>query len=456
MTFEEESGKYSLYECIQLTEANYHRARPRFAIAESANFPGFIAAAQAGKSPRVRGRMVFDLTCLVGAKNVTGIQRVAMEYARAFKAMADAGKIDLEFVAERGSIFEQQQLEVTGSPHEPLRFSSTGAPYQFQFGDQLFVVDMRIHKLETAITAIARARRAGAIITFQIHDLIAMVNTQWTDQKIAVPVLVRWSQILRFADRIVTVSRKVARDVACFVAETSMVGLTPTRRIPVAYCPLGCDPTGIDHTQPNDFDFPRDAQALVAVGTLIERKGLVQLVAAMQMLWDEGTEYCLLLSGGDFHGQRIRQQLSVHPLLNQKLFLSGYLSDASMFEAYRQCSALVYPSLDEGFGLPLVEAAAAGCPVIARDIEIFRETSGGKAFFFPDGGPEAIAAGLRKWFGLTRKQQLKFVPRESLVTWMQSAQMLKAIMFQGAACFSVEVGIKSTVNLVVPGRAGEA
>ena len=118
--------------------------------------------------------------------------------------------------------------------------------------------------------------------------------------------------------------------------------------------------------------------------------------------------------------------------------------------------AMVCASRDEGFGLPLVEAAALGCPIIARDNEIFRETSGGNAFFFDNGDAEKIAEALRKWFALTRKQQLAFVPKESLVTWKQSAEMLKAIMFQRAASFSVEVSIKATVNLAVPGRTAGA
>lgn len=115
-----------------------------------------------------------------------------------------------------------------------------------------------------------------------------------------------------------------------------------------------------------------------------------------------------------------------------------------------RCGALVCASRDEGFGLPLVEAAALGCPVIARDIEIFRETSGGEACFFENGDDGKIAESLRKWVALTRKQQLRYVPKKSLVTWKQSAEMLKAIMFHGAASFSVEVGIKATVNLAVP------
>ncbi len=45
--------------------------------------------------------------------------------------------------------------------------------------------------------------------------------------------------------------------------------------------------------------------------------------------------------------------------------------------------ALVFPSLEEGFGLPLVEAMALGCPVIASDIEVFREIAGDSALYFP-------------------------------------------------------------------------
>jgi glycosyltransferase involved in cell wall biosynthesis len=164
----------------------------------------------------------------------------------------------------------------------------------------------------------------------------------------------------------------------------------------------------------------------------------------------------LILIGGNMGKGNTRAYLSKLPAFGKKLFLPGYVSDAELAETLRRCGALVCPSVEEGFGLPLVEAAALGCPVIARDIEIFRETSGGDAFFFENGDAGKIAEALRKWFALSRKQQLKFVPKKSLVTWRQSAEMLKAIMFQGAASFAVEVGLKATVNLAVPGRTAGA
>lgn len=455
MTFEEASGQYSLYECIQLTEAKYHRSRPQFEIAENANFSTAIANAQTGNSPQLSRRIIFDVSCLIGIRVITGIQRVTLEYVRALAAMAEAGLLELEFVAARNNTYERYELDVQASAHEAPRFLTLGAPFQFHFSDQLFIADIRLDWLDQTFTAVARAKQAGAIVTFQVHDLIAMVNTGWVDPKLTMSIFVRWSQILRFADRIVAVSRKVARDIACFVTATSMVGLSPTRRLPVAYCTLGCDPASLPHVQSKGFVFPSGSPALMATGSFTDRKGTIPLVAAMQMLWDEGLPCSLVVSGMDIDRGAIRKQLSTHQHLNEKLFFPGYLPDAEMFQAYRQCSALVYPALDEGFGLPLVEAAHLGCPIIARDIEIFRETSGGEAFFFENGDAGKIAEGLRKWFALTRKKQLEFVPAKSLVTWRQSAAMLTEIMFQGAACFALDIGVRASMNLVVPRPAGD-
>ncbi len=285
-----------------------------------------------------------------------------------------------------------------------------------------------------------------------IHDLIPLTNTDLVgNEEFSVNFFIGYTQVLRFADRLVTVSRKVARDVACYVSETSMAGLAPTRPLPVAYFTLGSDALPPQVAPDIALPFPVDADTLVAAGTLMKHKGINAFVEAMQLLWAEGCTAKLVLVGGDMGKGNTRRHLSRLPVFGHQLFLPGYVSDAELAAALRRCGALVCPSLDEGFGLPLVEAAALGCPIIARDSEIFRETSGGNAFFFANGGVEGIAAGLRQWFKLTRKQQKKFVPRQSLVTWRQSAEMLKAIMFQGACAFTVDVGINATVNLAVPG-----
>lgn len=453
MTFEEASGKYSLFECIQLTEANYQRSRPAFMPPEDPAFAIFLAQVRTGKAPKLRGRIAVDVTYLLKQSRVTGVQRVAFELIRSFLAMAKAGGMELLFIGLNGTFFEMH--EVSFDEHWP-QFRPTGNRAAFGPGDQVLIVDMMQDDYTDFFHAVYRARQAGALVNFIMHDIIWLVNTAWASDGSAVKILVRWTQILRFADRLICVSRKVSRDVACYGAETSMVGLTPTRSLPVSYFTLGCDPVLSEETQASEPAFPVDGNTLVAVGTFTTRKGLVQLFGAVQQLWAEGSDARLVLIGMDIGAANTRRFLTDQPEFNKKLFLPGYVSDIDMKFALENCGALVYPTLDEGFGLPLVEAARLGCPVIARDIEVFRETSGGDAFFFENGDAGKIAEGLRKWFALSRKQQLKFVPKKSLVTWRQSAEMLKAIMFNDAASFSLEVGIKATVNLAVPGRAAGA
>ncbi len=447
MTFEEASGKYSLLECIRLTEANYQRSRPNFTPPENPAFAHFLAQIKTGKASKLRGRIAVDVTYLLRGGPVTGVQRVAFELIRSFLAISKAGDLELSFIGLKDTYFELFELSRDG--HEP-QFRPTGKIFEFKLGDQTLIVDMMQDDFDNFFHAVYRAQQSGAIINFFVHDIIWLVNTAWASDQSAVQILVRWTRILRFADRLICVSRKVSRDVACYVAETSMVGLTPTCSLPVSYFTLGCDPLLSGETQVSEPAFPVDSNTLVAVGTFTTRKGLVQLFQAVQQLWAEGSNAKLVLIGMDIGAGNTRRFLASQPEFNKKLFLPGYVSGIDMKFILENCGALVYPSLDEGFGLPLVEAAALGCPIIARDIEIFRETSGGKAFFFENGAAESIAAGLRKWFALTRKQQQKFIPKESLVTWKQSAEMLKTIMFQSAASFSVEVGIKATVNLAVP------
>jgi len=64
------------------------------------------------------------------------------------------------------------------------------------------------------------------------------------------------------------------------------------------------------------------------------------------------------------------------------LHFTGYLSDEDKFDLLKTCSAFIFPSRSEGFGIPIVEAATLGAPVICTDIEVFREITYDKAYYF--------------------------------------------------------------------------
>jgi glycosyltransferase involved in cell wall biosynthesis len=84
---------------------------------------------------------------------------------------------------------------------------------------------------------------------------------------------------------------------------------------------------------------------------------------------------------------------------------------------------VVLRSEAEGFGLPLVEAAAHGKPIIARDIAIFREIGSDGAFYFA-GSADALAAALRDWLKLRDMSRAPSSAAVQRVTWQESTQRL--------------------------------
>jgi glycosyltransferase involved in cell wall biosynthesis len=80
--------------------------------------------------------------------------------------------------------------------------------------------------------------------------------------------------------------------------------------------------------------------------------------------------------------------------------------DAVLANLYRDAGVLVYPSKDEGFGIPLLEAMSMGCPVVCSDINIFREVAGEAAEYVDPWKMESIAAGIERVIGDTERRQV--------------------------------------------------
>ncbi|TDX01776.1 glycosyltransferase family 4 protein [Dinghuibacter silviterrae] len=90
------------------------------------------------------------------------------------------------------------------------------------------------------------------------------------------------------------------------------------------------------------------------------------------------------------------ERLRLAPLTD---WLTG-TTDEELYRLYRHALCFVFPSLDEGFGIPLLEAAAAGCPVLCSDIPVFREIMGDAALYFDPRAAESLEGPLEQVSGL--------------------------------------------------------
>eukprot|EP01034_Spumella_vulgaris_P033098 gene33098-40845_t len=146
------------------------------------------------------------------------------------------------------------------------------------------------------------------------------------------------------------------------------------------------------------------------VGTIEPRKGHLQVLAAFELLWQRGVQANLVIVGNE--GWRplpenarrtipeIVRRLESHPQRGQRLFWLKGIDDTYLQALYQRCDCLLAASEGEGFGLPLIEAAHASLPLIARDLPVFREVAGTHAHYFSGLEPAALADAVQQWLAL--------------------------------------------------------
>ena len=127
------------------------------------------------------------------------------------------------------------------------------------------------------------------------------------------------------------------------------------------------------------------------VGALERRKNQPFLIRAFESLWKAGIDVRLCLVGSYTKGiPGFHQHLTQHAEFGRRLFYFSDLNDSELDYCYRKTRALVYPSIVEGFGLPIVEALQHGKPVLASDTPIHREVGGEYCGFFDLSSTESL------------------------------------------------------------------
>ena len=119
-----------------------------------------------------------------------------------------------------------------------------------------------------------------------------------------------------------------------------------------------------------------------------DRKNQRKLIDAYALLPKEiRDQYQLVLAGGlpDFHKIQFEEHISSRGLNDSQVIITGRISDADMLMLYNLCALYVFPSLHEGFGLPVLEAMSCGAPVIGSDVSSIPEVIGNPdALFDPN------------------------------------------------------------------------
>jgi glycosyltransferase involved in cell wall biosynthesis len=198
----------------------------------------------------------------------------------------------------------------------------------------------------------------------------------------------------------------------------------PANKVRVAL--LGADPVFFELAQRR-----RPEPFLLAVSTLHPHKNLDGLLRAFAEFHRERPEFRLKVCGmhgfftGPLHG--LRERLG----LRDAVEFPGWIPRHELHDLFARAWAFIYPSLFEGFGIPVVEAMAAGVPTACSDIEPVAGIAGDAALLFDPRDPAAIVAALRRITGddALRRRLTEAGPRRaSEFSWRKTAEVTLEVL----------------------------
>jgi len=135
---------------------------------------------------------------------------------------------------------------------------------------------------------------------------------------------------------------------------------------------------------------------VLCVSTLHPHKNLERLVDAFAEFRLKRKEYKMVLAGmRGFHADAVERRID-EAGVRESVTVTGWLSRAGVMALYARARMAVFPSTFEGFGMPVIEAMAAGVPLITSDVRPMKDTTGDTALLFPPEDTKALAATMEK------------------------------------------------------------
>ena len=258
-------------------------------------------------------------------------------------------------------------------------------------GPQLSRLNIRVfHAPDTLGFPLTASRRIGRVVT--IHDLIPQLfpetvtrGHRWIRCAVLPPVV-------RQADLVITDSQATARDVMERFPEAREKTRVVHLGVDARFAPMPAEAVAAVRRQ---LGLP--SEYLLYAGVINPVKNLERLIEAHAIMRAETREIPPLIIAG-------RRGWLVDGILRRARELDlgghvrfcGFVPDEALPALITGASAFLFPSLYEGFGLPILEAMACGTPVVTSDRSSMPEVAGGAAILVDPARPDAIADGIRR------------------------------------------------------------
>jgi len=381
----------------------------------------------------IQRQLLVDVSELCQHDAATGVQRVVRSYLKGLLHSPPAGFRVEPVYATRDHGYRYARrftLDFLGQ----YAAQASDRPIRWQRGDIFFALDMQHHVQLAHKDFYQRLRQAGVTVKFLVYDLLPIQLADYFRNSNAKELHEQLLAMIVTTDGAVCISKATA-DALIEWTEGSNRQSSPNFKS--AWVHIGADiegsapSKGLPPDADNVFATLAVRHSFLCVATLEPRKGQQQILEAVEQLWAQKGDVNLVLVGQQgWKTEELAERIRTHPELGRRLFWLQGISDEYLEKIYSACSCLIAASLNEGFGLPLIEAARHGLPIVARDIAVFREVAAENAYYFTGETPPDLASALQKWLALFTLEKHPKSHALHWSTWQQSTERLKAALIE--------------------------
>lgn len=255
-----------------------------------------------------------------------------------------------------------------------------------------------------------------------VHDVSYWRHPEWFSNRDNFVLRLGVAMTLRRARGVITVSDHARSEIiSCYGLPEDKVHVTQEAADPW-FCPVApLESKALEWMRRAGIRKPY----VLAVGNLQPRKNLIRLVRAFAACLRESKHDCQLVCAGraKWRESEIYELISREGVVDSVVF-PGYLPDEKLVDLYREAQVFVYPSLYEGFGLPVLEAMACGTPVITSNVASIPEVAGDAAIMVDPLDVQSLKNALRRVLAdsdLRRELSARGLIQASRFSWRQTA-----------------------------------
>lgn len=376
-----------------------------------------------------RHQVLFDITCLINQDHGGGIQRVQKSLLKTLlENSTDELSVRPIYFSEQLQRFEYatpRQIAFLGQ----TQMSKISGAVMASPGDLYLNTDLNYQFTINRANFYADLQKSQIKVFFIVYDILPLTMPRNFPAGIA-DLHRKWLEVAARHSHLLCISRTVQENVKNHFSKSNISLKSSVIR-------LGnfLSTEIVEKKNEIQNNLSNEPLKFLVVSTLEPRKNHNQILEAFEILWaKEMSPHLVFVGKKGWDVDQLVKRIRHHPELGKKLFWYDYATDEDLGKIYLETSALINASQDEGFGLPILEAASLKIPLILRNIPVFQEVAGSSAWYFDGDSGIELAESIIEWMAAYLNRSLSVDESMSIPNWTDTAMDMLYVFDSDRLC----------------------